>query len=123
MTDSIAKAHRLLAPRIVYLVGTRDHDGTPNIIPVSNVTSVSTDPQHLLLAVYKQWYTYKTLLNSEGFTLSVPLIGHLEGVWKLGAKYSRYPVENPQEKLTASAFALTMMHLPTAPSSLTELGG
>jgi flavin reductase (DIM6/NTAB) family NADH-FMN oxidoreductase RutF len=60
MTDSIAKAHRLLAPRIAYLIGIRDHGGVPNVIPVSNVTSTSTDPQHVLLAVYKQWRTYET---------------------------------------------------------------
>lgn len=102
MTDSITKAHRLLAPRIAYLIGTRDLGGVPNVIPVSNVTSVSTDPQHVLLAVYKQWRTYETLLNAEGFTLSVPLIKHLQGVWKLGAKYSRYPVASPREKLAAS---------------------
>lgn len=105
MTGSTAKAHRLLAPRIAYLIGTHDRDGTPNVIPVSNVTSVSTDPQHLLLAVYKQWRTYETLLNAEGFTLSVPLIGHLQGVWKLGARYSCYPAANPQEKLTASGLS------------------
>lgn len=102
MTGSVAKAHRLLAPRIAYLVGTRDHGGTPNVIPVSNVTSVSTDPQHVLLAVYKQWRTYETLLNAKGFTLSVPLINHLQGAWKLAARYSRYPAANPQEKLAAS---------------------
>lgn len=65
MSGSVAKAHRLLAPRIAYLIGTRDHGGTPNVIPVSNVTSVSTDPQHVLLAVYKQWRTYETLLNAK----------------------------------------------------------
>jgi flavin reductase (DIM6/NTAB) family NADH-FMN oxidoreductase RutF len=102
MTSSARKAHRLLAPRITYLIGTRDHAGTSNVIPVSNVTSASTDPQHVLLAVYKQWRTYETLLNAEGFTLSVPLINHLQGVWKLGARYSRYPAASPQEKLAAS---------------------
>jgi flavin reductase (DIM6/NTAB) family NADH-FMN oxidoreductase RutF len=56
----------------------------------------------VLLAVYKQWRTYETLLNAEGFTLSVPLINHLQGVWKLGARYSRYPAASPQEKLAAS---------------------
>lgn len=106
MTGFVAKAHRLLAPRIAYLVGTRDRDDTPNVIPVSNVTSVSTDPQHLLLALYKQWRTYATLLDAEGFTLSVPLIGHLQGVWKLGARYSLYPAVNPQEKLATSGLSL-----------------
>lgn len=105
MTGSVAKVHRLLAPRIAYLIGTRDRGGTPNVIPVSNVTSVSTDPQHVLLAVYKQWRTYETLLNTEGFTLSVPLISHLQGVWKLAAKYSLYPVANPHEKLATSGLS------------------
>ncbi|MGH3785721.1 MAG: flavin reductase family protein [Pseudonocardiaceae bacterium] len=105
MTGSVAKAHRLLAPRIAYLIGTHDKGGTPNVIPVSNVTSVSTDPQHVLLAVHKQWCTYETLLNVEGFTLSVPLISHLQGVWKLGARYSGYPATNPQEKLFASGLS------------------
>jgi flavin reductase (DIM6/NTAB) family NADH-FMN oxidoreductase RutF len=105
MAGSTVKAHRLLAPRIAYLIGTRDRDGTPNVIPVSNVTLVSTDPQHLLLAVYKQWRTYETLLDVEGFTLSVPLVGHLQGVWKLGARYSCYPAVNPQEKLAASGLS------------------
>ncbi|MGH3720173.1 MAG: flavin reductase family protein [Pseudonocardiaceae bacterium] len=115
MTDPIAKAHRLLAPRIAYLVGTRDRDGTPNVIPVSNVTSVSIDPQHLLLALYKQWRTYGTLLNTEGFTLSVPLIDHLQGVWKLGARYSRYPAVNPQEKLTVSGLSFDYDESPYGP--------
>lgn len=105
MTESASKAHRLLAPRIAYLIGTRDRDGTPNVVPVSNVTSASIHPQHLLLAVYKQWRTYETLLNTDGFTLSIPLISHLQGVWKLGARYSYYPAKNPQEKLAASGLS------------------
>lgn len=105
MTGSIAKAHRLLAPRIAHVIGTRDQGGTLNAIPVSNVTSVSTDPQHFLLAVHKQWRSYETLLNVEGFTLSVPLISHLQGVWKLGARYSGYPAANPQEKLVTSGLS------------------
>jgi flavin reductase (DIM6/NTAB) family NADH-FMN oxidoreductase RutF len=106
MTGSVAKAHRLLAPRIAYLIGTRDRNGVSNIIPVSNVTSVSTDPQQVLLAVYKQWRTYEVLLNAGGFTLSVPLIDHLQGVWILGAKYSHYPVAGLGAKLLASGLAL-----------------
>ncbi|MGH3902985.1 MAG: flavin reductase family protein [Pseudonocardiaceae bacterium] len=105
MIGSLAKAHRLLAPRIAYLIGTRDHKGVPNVIPVSNVTSVSTDPQHILLAVHKQWWTYEVLQNADGFALSVPLIDHLKGVWILAARYSHYPTVSPEEKLVASGLA------------------
>ncbi|MGH4016080.1 MAG: flavin reductase family protein [Pseudonocardiaceae bacterium] len=118
----MAKAHRLLAPRIAYLIGTRDHDGAPNVIPVSNVTSVSTDPQHILLAVYKQWRTHETLLNAVGFTLSVPLIGHVEGVWILGARYSRYPAASPQEKIAASGLAFDYEASPYGPVLAAGIG-
>jgi flavin reductase (DIM6/NTAB) family NADH-FMN oxidoreductase RutF len=64
--SDLRKAHRLLAPRIAYLIGTRAADGTRNLIPVSNVTSISTDPQQLAVAVYKQWETHRTLLAADG---------------------------------------------------------
>ncbi|HEU0090109.1 MAG TPA: flavin reductase family protein [Pseudonocardiaceae bacterium] len=105
MTGLVEKAHRLLAPRIAYLIGTRDHKGAPNVIPVSNVTSVSTDPQQVALAIHKKWQTYEILLNTEGFTLSVPLIEHLNGVWILGARYSGYPAVDPGEKLAAAGLS------------------
>jgi flavin reductase (DIM6/NTAB) family NADH-FMN oxidoreductase RutF len=114
-SGSVAKAHRLLAPRIANLIGTRDHNGTLNVIPVSNVTSVSTDPQHVLIAVYKQWRTHEVLLGAAGFTLSVPLIGHLEGVWILGARYSHYPAANPPEKIAASGLNFDYEASPYGP--------
>lgn len=122
MTDSVAKAHRLLAPRVAYLIGTRDHNGTTNVIPVSNVTSVSTDPQHVLLAVYKQWRTHEILLDAAGFTLSVPLIGHLEGVWILAARYSHYPAANPHEKITASGLNFDYDASPYGPVLVDSIG-
>lgn len=101
-----AKAHRLLAPRIAYLIGTRSAHGEANLIPVSNVTSISTDPQQVLLAVYKQWLTYDNLNATAGFTLSVPSAAQLEGVWKLGARYSRYSFPDRPAKLGASGLAI-----------------
>lgn len=48
-----AAAHRLLAPRIAYLIGTKDKREEPDLIPVSNLTSVSTEPQHVAIAIFK----------------------------------------------------------------------
>jgi len=104
---NVAKAHRLLAPRIAYLIGTRTPDGEANLIPVSNVTSVSTDPQLIVVAVFKDWQTHDNLHQAAGFTLSVPTVNHREGVWKLGARYSRYDYPDRQTKLRACGLALT----------------
>jgi flavin reductase (DIM6/NTAB) family NADH-FMN oxidoreductase RutF len=100
----VAVAHRLLAPRIAYLIGTKNPEGNPHCIPVSNLTSVSVQPQHVLLAVDKQWQTYRNLVYASGFTVSVPLFAHLDDVWKLGAKYSRFPVP-PEGTLIASGLS------------------
>jgi flavin reductase (DIM6/NTAB) family NADH-FMN oxidoreductase RutF len=81
--------HRLLAPRIAYLVGT-EGPGGPNLIPVSNVTSVSREPQLVVVAIYKKWQTNSNLKNGSGFTLSVPTADQTEIVWRLGAKYSGF---------------------------------
>jgi flavin reductase (DIM6/NTAB) family NADH-FMN oxidoreductase RutF len=92
------KAHRLLAPRIAYLIGTRSPGGDPNLIPVSNVTSISTDPEQVLIAVHHRWATCDNLCEAQGFTLSVPDSSQLEGVWRLGARYSGYRVASRAEK-------------------------
>ncbi|MFD6355492.1 flavin reductase family protein [Nocardia tengchongensis] len=104
--NAIERAHRLLAPRIAYLIGTVNEDKTPNLIPVSNLTSVSTQPQQIALAVHKQWSTFETLQTAAGFTVSVPVFGQLEAVWKLGARYSHFPTAGPVEKLIASGLPL-----------------
>lgn len=83
-------SHRVLAPRPVYLIGSVSRDGTPNIIPVSNVTSVCTEPELVAVCIYKQWLTCKNLLAAEGWTISVPTFDQLEIIWKLGGRYSHY---------------------------------
>lgn len=95
----LAKAHRLLAPRVAFLVGTRSPTGEPNLIPVSNTTSVSTDPEQVLVAVLKRWTTHANLQTGTGFTVSVPSNEQAEGVWKLGARYSGYTVPDNATKL------------------------
>jgi flavin reductase (DIM6/NTAB) family NADH-FMN oxidoreductase RutF len=99
---TVALAHRLLAPRVAYLVGSRNSDGVDNLIPVSNVTSISTDPQQVVIAIHKNWWTYRTLSSSAGFTISVPTFDHLKAVWRLGARYSRFPATDPAQKMAAS---------------------
>jgi flavin reductase (DIM6/NTAB) family NADH-FMN oxidoreductase RutF len=66
--------HRLLAPRIAYVIGTTGAKG-PDLAPVSNLTSVSRSPQVIVIAVYKEWQTYANLREGSGFTVSVPHVG------------------------------------------------
>ncbi|NKY60524.1 flavin reductase family protein [Nocardia flavorosea] len=115
MADSLDLAHRLLAPRIAYLIGTKDENGTANLIPVSNLTSVSTKPQQVAIAVLKQWRTYKNLLAAEGFTVTVPTIDQLDSVWKLGARYSKSRVVDPVEKLASCGLELDRGASPFGP--------
>ncbi|GAB1641500.1 flavin reductase family protein [Krasilnikovia sp. MM14-A1259] len=96
---AINKAHRLLAPRVAFLIGTRDAAEQANLIPISNVTSVSTDPQQILVAVHRAWKTYDNLNRADGFTVSVPADDQLDGVWKLGARYSRHLFPDRATKL------------------------
>ncbi len=118
----VAKAHRLLAPRIAFLIGSRSQEDEPNLIPASNVTSVSNDPQLILLAVHKSWKTHANLMAAPGFTLSVPVPGHLDGVWKLGARYSRYEFSDRPAKLLASGLTLSYDACAFGPVLLDGLG-
>lgn len=90
MIEATQKLHRILSPRLVVLIGTTSEDGRQNIIPITNITSVSVDPGMVLIAVYKEWLTAQSLATAKGFTISVPQRNQLELVWKLGQKYSGY---------------------------------
>lgn len=86
----LAAAHRVLAPRLVLVVGTQSPAGAGNCIPISNVTSVSTEPEAVAVAVYHEWQTAQNMLAASGFTMSLPSASQLPLVWQLGAKYSGY---------------------------------
>jgi flavin reductase (DIM6/NTAB) family NADH-FMN oxidoreductase RutF len=120
MNGNKAKAHRLLAPRVAYLVGTRGSDGEPNLIPVSNLTSVSTDPELIVLAVFKEWQTFRNLKDSSQFTVSVPRNEHLAGVWKLGSRYSRIPFRTTSDKLAGCG--LSILNQDDLPGPILEDG-
>lgn len=84
------KLHRILTPRLVVTIGTKDPNGRANIIPINNITSISTDPGMVIIAVYKPWITAQNLQRATGFTISVPQRDQLELIWKLGQKFSGY---------------------------------
>lgn len=90
--------HRLLAPRIGYLLGTVGDDG-PNLAPISNITQVSRSPQIIVAAVSRKAKTFRNLLAAPGFVISVPRVEHADAVWRLGEKFSGFKVPAGRTKL------------------------
>ncbi len=86
------KAHRILAPRIAYIVTTVDKLGRVNAGSFSNLTSVSTDPERLVLAVYKAWDTIRNIRATREFVVNVPSKNLLREVWICGDKYAGNPI-------------------------------
>jgi flavin reductase (DIM6/NTAB) family NADH-FMN oxidoreductase RutF len=65
-------AHRVMSPRVVFLLGTISPSGDIDCIPVCNVGVVSSSPEIVFVAAYKRWQSCANLLEADGFTLSVP---------------------------------------------------
>lgn len=105
----IDKAHRLISPRIAYIVTTVDKLNRINAAVFSNVTSVSTDPERLVLAVYKEWDTIKNVRETREFVVSVPSKKLIEEVWICGDKYAGNPIPRGVNELEVA-------NLKTVPS-------
>lgn len=88
----IEKAHRLISPRIVYIVTTLDKQGRVNAAVFSNLTSVSIDPQRLVMAIYKKWDSIPNLRAVKEFVVNVPSKDLLDQVWICGDKYAGNPI-------------------------------
>lgn len=84
----LEKAHRIISPRLVYLVTTVDKKGRVNAAPFSSITSVSKHPQRLVLAVSKPADTIKNIRATREFVVNVPSKKLLNQVWICGDKYS-----------------------------------
>jgi flavin reductase (DIM6/NTAB) family NADH-FMN oxidoreductase RutF len=84
------QAHRVMAPRVVFLLGTRSPEGHVDCMPICYVGMVSGEPEIVSIAVYRDWISCGYLREAEGFTLSVPRESSLADVWKMGGKSSGY---------------------------------
>lgn len=120
----LEKAHRILSPRIPYLVTTVDRRGRVNAAPFSNCTSVSTNPERLVLAVYRPWDTFANIRATRAFVVNVPSRHLLREVWMCGDKYAGHPIprgvnelriagltEIPSEKVRPPRIAECHTHL------------
>lgn len=121
---SLEKAHRIISPRIAYIVTTVDKRNRVNAGSFSNLTSVSTDPERLVLAVYNEWDTLKNIFQTKEFVVNVPSKHLVQEVWICGDKYAGNPIpygvnelkvanltEIPAEKVKPPRIAECFAHL------------
>lgn len=104
MQIPISKAHRLLSPRIVYLVSSINGKGIFNAAPISNLTSVSNAPQRVALAICPKWNTYKNIRLMREFVINIPSKEMLDAVWVLGDKYSGNIIPPNVNKVNIAGF-------------------
>lgn len=95
----LSKAHRVIAPRIAYIVTSIDKKGRVNAGVFSNLTSVSTQPERLVLGVYKEWDTIKNIRQTKEFVVNVPSKDLVEQVWICGDKYAGNPIPRGIDEL------------------------
>jgi flavin reductase (DIM6/NTAB) family NADH-FMN oxidoreductase RutF len=88
-------AHRLLAPRLVALIGSKfavEPKGW-NLAPISNIACMSNEPQRIGIAVYEKWATCRNILLSREFSVNMADKSLLSEVWIAAHQYSElnYP--------------------------------
>jgi flavin reductase (DIM6/NTAB) family NADH-FMN oxidoreductase RutF len=59
-------------PAPVWLVGTYDANGRPNVMPASWTGICCSQPPCVMVALRKMRYTYENLMARKAFTLSIP---------------------------------------------------
>lgn len=124
ITLPLDKAHRILSPRIAYLVTTVDKNGRVNAAAFSNLTSVSVKPQRLVLSVFHAWDTLKNIRATKEFVVNVPSFSLLEKVWICGDKYAGNPIPegvNELEVAKLTALRSNKVRPPRIAECLTHL--
>lgn len=118
-------AHRLMAPRITYLIVSEEHPGEWNTSPISNVISVSTNPQRLVISIYNEWSTLNNICRNGIFSINILPISRetVQGIWICGGQYGGIP--NPKNKKKNEAANLKFewhgFEVPTIRESLASL--
>ncbi len=87
---NLEHAHRLLGPRSAFVILAPDRSGGWNAAPISNVTSISVDPQIIAIASYHKNKTSKLLKRFRPFVCCLMDANQLEAVWRSGGTYTGY---------------------------------
>jgi flavin reductase (DIM6/NTAB) family NADH-FMN oxidoreductase RutF len=96
--------------------------GRVNAAPFGNVTSVSTDPERLVLATMRAWDTYRNIRATKEFVVNVPGKQLLDEVWICGDKYAGVPIPYGINELKIAKLTETKS-LKVRPPRITECFG
>lgn len=113
--QDVEVAHRLLGPRTTFLVGSVGADLTPHLCAASNVTSVGTDPQLVILALTPESQTAGNLLQTSEFTLNLLAAERLDAIWIAGHRYSGVDVRGCDDSFVLTGLTAETSHFVAAP--------
>jgi len=97
-------AHRLICPRVVYIITTISKNGVVNAGSFTNLTSVSSNPQRLVFSTVERNDTFKNIRQTREFVVNIPSVSLLEKVWICGDKYAKMPIPSHISELTVVNF-------------------
>lgn len=97
-------------PTPVFVVGTYDASGAPNVMTVAWGGVCCSDPPCLSIAVRKATYTYSNLVERRAFTVSIPSVEHVEAADYFGIASGR-----DTDKLSVAGLTAVGSELVDAP--------
>ena len=103
-------ARSVVYPTPVFIVGTYDSEGKPNVMAVAWGGICCSDPPCVAIAVRKATYTYGNLAVRKAFTVSVPSVDHVEAADFFGIASGR-----DVDKLAAAGLTPVRSDLVDAP--------
>ncbi|GAP13226.1 conserved protein/domain typically associated with flavoprotein oxygenases, DIM6/NTAB family [Longilinea arvoryzae] len=111
----LKKSHRLLAPRIAYLISTLNNKGEVNAAPITNLTSASTEPESVIMAIAPEWTTYKNIKINKQFVINLPSVELLEKIWICGDKYAGIKIPREFNKVEFSGLSVIPSQVVAVP--------
>jgi flavin reductase (DIM6/NTAB) family NADH-FMN oxidoreductase RutF len=100
----------LVYPTPVFIVGTYDAEGRPNVMAVAWGGICCSKPPCVSVAVRKATYTYGNLVERKAFTVSIPSVDHLEAADFFGIASGR-----DVDKLAAAGLTAVRSEVVDAP--------
>lgn len=91
-------AHRLLGPRVAYLIGSIRLDGTSHLCSATNVTSVGNSPEIVAVALCPEWETAENLRREGEMTINLMDSLYVDQIWIAGSRYSGVEVAPSDDK-------------------------
>jgi len=97
-------------PTPVFIVGTYDKQGKPNVMAVAWGGICCSDPPCVAVSVREATYTYGNLVERKAFTVSIPSVDHVEAADYFGIASGR-----DADKLAVAGLTAVRSELVDAP--------